>query len=153
MFEIILFILLGAVLIFLETILVGGVWGVAGFGLCAWAVWLSYSQFGVVASIITACVSILVCIGAFWFWLCVLPKTSLGKKIYLSGKQSGKSSTTDLKSLVGKVAITESLLVPSGKVRINGKLYDARCELSHIEAGVEVEVVGADTFCLIVRKI
>lgn len=153
MFEIIFLILLGAVFIFLETILVGGVWCIAGIGLCSWAVWLSYAQFGSIGAVVSAMVSILACVGAFWFWLKVLPKTSFGKKIYLSGGQSGKSSNTDLKSLIGKEATTVSLLVPTGKVSIAGNIYDARCEMSHIDSGEKVEVVGADTFCLIVRKI
>ena len=153
MTEILIYILIGAILFFVETILVGGIWGVAGFGFCAWAIWLAYSGYGTVAALLAAVASIIAGVGAFLVWLYVLPKTRLGKKIYLSTSQSGKASNVDFKSLVGKEGVAESILMPSGKVNIDGVLYDARSEFQHIDMGDKVKVIQADTFSIVVKKI
>ena len=153
MFEIVLLVLLGAVLIFLETILVGGFWCVVGLGLCSWAVWLSYEQYGLVASLACGVVSVVAAVGAFLVWLYVLPKTRFGKEIYLSTVQDGKASKGDLSVLVGKVGVAESMLMPSGKVQIDGFLYDARAQFQHIDSGSKVEVVQTDSFGLVVKQI
>ena len=153
MSEILLYILIGTTLFFLETIIVGGIWCVAGFGFCAWAVWLSYCDYGAWGALIASIVSIISAISAFLIWLYVLPKTKLGKKFYLSTSQSGKTSNIDFKSLVGKEGVAESMLMPSGKVNIDGTLYEARSEFQHIEVGDKVKVVQADTFSIVVKKI
>ena len=153
MLEIVLLVLFGASLIFLETVLVGGFWCVVGFGLCSWAVWLSYAQYGVVASLICGVVSVIAAVGAFLVWLYVVPKTRLGKEIYLSTVQDGKASKENLTVLIGKVGVAESMLMPSGKVQIDGILYDARAQFQHIDSGSKVEVVQADSFGLIVKQV
>ena len=153
MLNVILLILLGVALIFLETVLVGGVWCVAGVCLCAWAVWLCYADFGVVAAAAAAVFSLAACVGAFLVWLYVIPKTRLGGKMFLFSSQEGRASNAEFKSLVGAEGVAESMLMPSGKVAIGGRLYDARCEFQHIEAGSKVKVVSADTFSLVVKKI
>lgn len=151
--EIVLLVLLGAVLIFLETILVGGFWCVAGIGLCVWAVWLSYGLYGLIGASVCGVFSVMVAVGAFLVWLYVIPRTRFGKEIYLSSVQDGKATKEDLHDLLGKIGTTESMLMPSGKVLIDGVLYDARTQFQHIESGVEVEVVQTDSFGLIVKQI
>ncbi len=153
MFEIVILVLLGALLIFLETILVGGIWCVVGLGFCSWAVWLASVEYGLWGAVACGAFSIFACVGAFLFWLCVLPKTRLGKQIYLSSSQSGKASKEDFKKLLGKVGVAESMLMPSGKVNIDGVLFDARAQFQSIEAGSKVEVVQVDSFSVVVKKI
>ncbi len=153
MFEVVIFVLCGALLIFLETLLVGGIWCIMGLGLCSWAVWLAYVQYGVVGAVLCGGFSILACAGAFLFWLYVLPKTRLGKSIYLSSKQDGRASKDDFRALIGKTGVAESMLVPSGKVKIDGVLFDARSQFQSIEAGSKIEVVQADSFSVVVKKI
>ncbi len=153
MSEIVILILVGAALFFLETVLVGGVWCIAGFVCCAWAVWLSYCDYGVVGAVVASIASVLLAVSAFLVWLCVLPKTRFGKKIYLSTSQTGKASNIDFKSLVNKEGVAESVLMPTGKVNIEGSLYDARSEFQHINVGDKVRVVQADTFSVVVKKI
>ena len=153
MFGIVLLILAGAVLIFLETVLVGGIWAAAGIACCAWGVWDAYASFGGLGAAAAALFSVAACVGAFLFWLYVLPKTKWGKKIYLSSSQSGKAPHPDYSALVGRTGVAESALMPSGKVNIGGAIYDARTDYPHVEPGGRVEVVGFDSFSLKVRKI
>lgn len=153
MLNVILLILLGAVLIFLETILVGGIWCAAGIGLCAWAVFLAYADFGIAGAVVSSAASVAVCVGAFLVWLYVIPKTKLGRKIYLSSAQQGRVLNGGFAELVGREGVARSVLMPTGKVEIDGKLFDARSEFPHIENGSRVKVVGSDTFGVLVKKI
>lgn len=150
---IILLVLIGAALVFLETVLVGGVWAIAGILCCAWAVWIAFTDYGIWAAAFVAGVSIALCIAAFLVWLYVIPKTPFGKKIYLNSKQDGKAPSADFSNLVGCRGVAATVLVPSGKVQIGEKIYDANSMDLHIEQGAEVVVVGADVFGVKVKKI
>ena len=125
MSAIILLVLLGAALVFLETVLVGGVWAIAGILCCAWAVWMAFAEYGIWAASIVGAVSIALCIAAFLVWLYVIPKTPFGKKFYLNSKQDGKAPSADFSRLVGCKGVAATVLVPSGKVQIGEKFYPA----------------------------
>ncbi len=153
MIEIILYILLGTALIFAETLLIGGIWCVLGIISCSWGVWLAYGLYGEPGAWISAGFSILACIGAFLFWLYVLPKTRFGKSIYLTSVQSGAAPRPRFEELVGKTGVVVSPLMPSGKVKIGDGVYDAKSSEPTIDAGVEIEVVGFDSFSLTVKKV
>lgn len=118
---------LGTALVFLETVLVGGVWAVA--------------------------LSALGCVAAFLVWLYVIPKTAAGRKLYLNSKQDGRAPSPDFARLVGKKARALTPLAPTGKVEIDGLPYDARCETAVAAAGEELVVSRATPFELIVVKI
>jgi len=93
------------------------------------------------------------CVAAFLMWLYVIPKTSLGRKLYLSTSQDGKAPSENMKPLIGRTATALTILVPTGKVEIDGLSYDARCITSHVEAGERVTVEDANAFELKVKKI
>jgi len=148
-----LIILLGTLLVFLETVLVGGIWCIAGLICYGWAVWQAYSDYGLTAAIAASAICVGMCVTAFMVWLYVIPKTSFGKKLYLNSAQSGRAPSADCEGLISKVGVTVTALVPSGKVEIDGKLYDAISSVAHLEKGERIEVVAADAFGLRVRKI
>ena len=54
-------------------------------------------------------------------------------------------------SMVGKKGVALTGLMPEGKVRVNGEIWDALAESDNIEAGSAVEVVRIDEFKLIVK--
>ncbi len=56
---------------------------------------------------------------------------------------------TDMTGMTGKAA---SRLAPSGLVRIEGELWQAKAEKGTIDAGSEVTVIGQKQLKLIVRK-
>ena len=51
----------------------------------------------------------------------------------------------DEKNLIGKSGLTKTVLRPSGKVDIEGKIYDAVSEQNYIEKGVKVRVERYET--------
>ena len=153
MMTIVALLLLGTFLVFLETILIGGIWAVAGFICYVIATYFAYVDYGTLGAVLTGLISISASIGAFLAWLYIIPKTSFGKKIYLNTTQDGKAPAPNFKSLVGKNAIALTTMTPSGKVEIDGLPYDARCESATANVGDKLIVKSANSFELIVRKI
>jgi membrane-bound serine protease (ClpP class) len=74
-----------------------------------------------------------------------LPDTRFFKKIALTGTQNrseGYVSFRYSESLVGKKGTAETVLRPSGKVLIDGKMYDAYTRGDYIEKGQVIEVIS-----------
>ena len=52
--------------------------------------------------------------------------------------------------LIGQSAESLTMLSPSGYVLVNGQRYDAFCQNGQVPAGTQLEIIGADSFRLIV---
>lgn len=65
--------------------------------------------------------------------------------------KKGYTSSFIKEKMVGKTGIAHTVLRPSGKVMIEGKLYDAFARGEFIEKGSNIEVIGEDTTSLRVR--
>ena len=68
---------------------------------------------------------------------------------------SGSSSQPPLAkdaAVVGKQAIADTTLAPSGYVLVDGQRYEAFCRTGHVARGAALRVVGMDNFRLIVAK-
>lgn len=86
----------------------------------------------------------------------ILPDTRFFKKIALTDTQKrsqGYVSTQILEPLIGKTGIAETVLRPSGKVMIEGKMYDAYTRGDYIEKGQSVEVISDEGASLKVKII
>jgi membrane-bound serine protease (ClpP class) len=92
-----------------------------------------------------------------YFMVKLLPKTPLGKALILSRSRDATSEATpeagELSSLVGRTGTVLSDLRPVGKVRIDGRTYDARAERVLIDSGTEIEVIAAGGTDLVVRSV
>ena len=92
-----------------------------------------------------------------YFMVKLLPKTPLGKVLILSKSRDATSEATpeadELAALVGKTGTALSDLRPVGKVRIDGRTYDARAERVLIDNGKEIEVIAAGGTDLVVRGV
>lgn len=86
-----------------------------------------------------------------------LPRTRLARGVLLAPQEVAPGDATrpaqGLVELVGKEGLTQTVLRPSGLVRIDGTRYDAQSEGRHIEAGVRVKVVHASGNNLVVRPV
>jgi membrane-bound serine protease (ClpP class) len=58
----------------------------------------------------------------------------------------------EMKKLVGKTGVAETVLRPGGKVEIEGEIYDARAEVGFIDKGETVRVIQYGTSQLVVIK-
>lgn len=154
MLLIISLIIAGTALIFLETCLVGGILGVMGAGCFFWAIWQAGTLWGAFGALGIATVCAAAGLSAFLFWLYVIPRTSLGKKIYLTSAENGKSPAEDFAKYKGREGVALTLLLPSGKVEIDSIPFDAKAFTSQqIKKGSRVRVVDTDSFGLIVENI
>ena len=78
------------------------------------------------------------------------------KRIALTDAQESKKGYTSsfLKEpMLGKTGIAHTVLRPSGKVMIEGQVYDAFTRGEFIDKGKNIEVVGEDTTSLRVRSL
>ena len=77
------------------------------------------------------------------------------KKVMLQAEQrssEGYVSFDDLSGMVGVTGTARSMLRPAGKVEINGKLYDAICEIGYINPGEQIKVIRYETGQLYVKN-
>lgn len=63
------------------------------------------------------------------------------------------SSDPEIKLIIGKIGEAYSILRPSGKVMVDGEVYDAVAESSWIEKGSKVKVIRQETTQIYVRQI
>ena len=77
------------------------------------------------------------------------------KTVMLTTEQrssEGYVSFDNLSDMIGVTGTARSMLRPAGKVDIDGKLYDAICEIGYINAGEQVKVIRYETGQLYVIK-
>lgn len=75
------------------------------------------------------------------------------KRVALTETQAGYTSNIVKEPMTGKIGTAYTVLRPSGKVIIEGQLYDAFTRGEYIEKGETVEVLGEETTSLKVRSL
>ena len=101
----------------------------------------------------------------FFFFLSIILSIWLGQKLLITTPFRSLSLQADqkkaegyvsvspkAKELVGKTGTAFSILRPSGKVMIEGEVYDAVAESSWIARGAKVKVIRQETTQLYVRE-
>ena len=75
------------------------------------------------------------------------------QRLALNNKIESQSSTSpETLVKVGAKGVALSRISPMGKVRIDGKEYEAKSDGTYIDQRSEVEVVGFENFTVIVKK-
>ena len=148
---IITLLIVGAILLFLETLLPGMIAGIIGFLCLMAAVMLGYRDFGYqTGSLILAGVLVGLVIGT-WCWLKFFPESRLGKR-FISQSSSGELGVEKPELLNGTgVALTQ--VRPSGTASINGQRVDVVTEGGLIERGTAVKVVTVEGARIVVREV
>lgn len=70
-----------------------------------------------------------------------------------SNEEGQPSAKETLKQLVGQTGVAYTILRPSGKVELDGEIYDATALTGYIEKGEEVKVVKYEATQLFVTKV
>ncbi len=93
---------------------------------------------------------------AIWLGKRLFVNTTIGDKLALVAEQKSSEGYTvsqpEFNSLVGSQGVTETILRPSGKVRIGTEVYDAVAQVSYIEKGEKIRVVMHENSNLVVEK-
>ncbi len=146
-------ILLAAVLISFEIIIPGAVLGFLGLLVFFSACVVAAVQFGPVHGVFTFLIGGIF-LGVLLFlefkWL---PRTSMGKQLFLSKSVRGKANEGLSGDLIGKTGEALTPLRPSGMVLLDGIQYEATSKDGFIQTGERLKVVGKDNFRVVVIRI
>ena len=134
-----------------------GVLGALALGGMGYAVYLAFTQLSPAVGWVLTIV-LIVCLP-FYLILLVkwLPHTPLGRRVFLrkvrAQEGEGTPEAEKLEALVGKTGTTETVLRPSGAVRIDKQRVIALAESGMIEKGRKVKVIEAAGTNVVVRDI
>ncbi len=132
--------------------------GVLGLvALCAtiWAGYLFYTLSPVAGWISTA---VLIVAAPIYVasMIKLMPRTALGRWLILKGVESPRGESTPeagpLKSLVGVVVEAETVLRPSGTIRVDGRRIVAQAEGGMVRRGEKVKIVRTAGNYVVVRR-
>lgn len=138
-FTIVLLIFLGLLLLLIEFAVIPGVTiaGIGGFLLLGGSVYIAFSQYGTGAGLLTLTVVIIVSPAMIYY----LFKSRTGKKMILESQIDSKVETVDANLKVGDIGKTIGRLAPSGKVKINGQVLEAKSTGSYINQNTEIRIL------------
>ena len=149
---IILLFSIGILFIAVEVIIPGAILGSIGallmFGGCIIA-FIDYGTFGGIVAVLTA---FAIAGLAFFIEFHYLPKTKFGKRAFLTKEITAVSVavSSEARELIGKSAEAITMLSPSGYILAEGHRYEAFCQSGQAPAGSALDIIGADSFRLIV---
>ena len=147
---IIILLVLGAILMFLETVLPGLITGILGFLCWVAAVILGYTGFGMqTGNLLLGGVLVGLVIGVFC-WLKFFPESRMARR-FASRSTVGELGVAK-PELVNCTGVTITMLRPSGTAFINGKRTDVITEGALIEQGASIKVVAVEGMRVIVRE-
>ena len=146
---IITLLILGVVLLFLETLLPGMVAGILGFLCLMAAVILGYRDGYQTGSLILGGVLVGLMIGT-WCWLKFFPESRMARK-FISRGAVGELGV-DKPELLDATGVTLTRLRPSGVASLNGQRVDVVTEGGLIERGATVKVVAVEGARIVVRE-
>lgn len=139
--------LLGVIFLLMEVVLTGvGLFAV--LGVSSIFVSLAWAMGGDVDAVKVLLTGLVIASVVFALIVSKLPKSKLASRVVLHDTESaeaGYNSVDDYGMLLGKEGVVISELRPSGKVRIDGKIYDVVSSGAYIEEGERVvieEVAG-----------
>ncbi len=148
---IITLLILGALLLFLETLLPGLVAGIIGLICLMAAVYFGYRDFGYqTGSLILVGVLVGLAVGT-WCWLKFFPESRMARK-FISRGAVGELGV-ERPELLNATGEALTRLRPSGVARINGQRLDVVTEGGMIERGAQVKVVAVEGSRIVVREL
>jgi len=150
---IILLFVTGVILLGFEVIVPGAILGILG-GLALLAgVVIAFVSYGVSGGLGAAAVAIALVAIMLVIEFVILPRTSMGKRMFLRASITGISQAAPAdETLIGRTAEALTPLVPSGFVSIAGRRYDAFSQSGPVSQGDQLRVIGVDSFRVIVTK-
>ena len=141
----------GLLLLAIEVVVPGAILGIVGGILLLIGVGLSFDRFGTEGGALASAAALLIGGVALYLEFVLLPRSRLARKFSMSATVAGTSQPAVADSaLIGRPAVAATTLAPSGLIECEGRRYEAFARSGHVPAGAAVEVVGIDTFRVIV---
>ncbi len=153
MTEIIGLVIFGAILIFLEILIPGGILGLIAAGMMISAVYMAFTQYGSLYGLIVMLISVSIATIALYLQFKLLPKTKFGKKFFIPESSDGKTEYQKVSpDLIGKNGEAITNFSPTGIILIENKEYEAFSQEGYLTKGQNLQVVAFDNFRLIIEK-
>jgi len=148
---IIILILVGILLLFLEFFVVPGVTiaGIGGFALITTGIVVAYINFPPFYGHLTLALTV-ICLILFFIY--VFYGKGM-KKVSLNTEITSKVNEIEEEIQVGQTGIAISRLAPMGKIMVNEKFYEAEATNDFIDQNIEIEIVKVLKNKLIVKKL
>lgn len=154
MTAIIALIVAALVLFFLEIFFPGGILAVIGMAMLGIAAYLVGSEYGMGMAVLVMLGALICAVALFFIEIRMLSTGPLAKyflnRTEVEAVANKPSGSTDI---VGGQGVTLTKLTPSGKVKVEGKTYEAATTGIALEQGVTVEVLRVEPFRIIVKKV
>jgi membrane-bound ClpP family serine protease len=151
---IVLCFVVGVILLALEIVVPGAILGIAGGVSMLVGVIVAFTTLGINGGAIATLVALVALGTTVYLEFIWLPKSRLAKGLSASTTINATSQPALAKEsdVIGREALAQTVLSPSGYVAVDGKRYEAYSQSGHISAGERLRVVGLDNFRLIVTK-
>ncbi len=146
---IITLLILGALLLFLETVLPGLIAGIIGFLCLLAAVGLGYRDFSFQTGNLILGIVLAGLIVGFWCWLKFFPDSRMARKFVSHGAVGDLG--VDRPELLHATGTALTQLRPSGTANLNGQRVDVVTEGGLIERGTAIKVVAVEGARIVVR--
>lgn len=144
-------IVVGAILLILETILPGLIAGTLGLGCLIAGVYFAYDKMGVqTGNLVLLGVCVALIIGTIC-WLRYFPNSRLARPLVSKGAIG--EIGTERPELLNQTGTTFTTLRPSGTAIIAGKRIDVVTEGALLEKGTAIKVVAIEGLRVVVRAI
>jgi membrane-bound serine protease (ClpP class) len=154
----ILVLLVGALALFAAEICTPtfGLLAVTGVGCLVGAVYLCFNISPVLG--VVAIVALVFLVPAYlWAMIKYLPRTPLGRVLQLGARSrdpgEGTPEAAELEALLGKTAVAETTLRPSGAIRVGERRVIATAEMGFIKEGATVKVIKTVGVNVVVREV
>lgn len=141
----------GALLLLLETVLPGMIAGIVGFVCLVAGVASAYEQFGSATGNAVLFWTVIGLLAGTVAWFRYFPHSRAGQ-LFVSKGISGDSGVARAE-LVGQAGTAQTHLRPSGTAVINGLRVDVVSEGTLIERGTAVKVVAVEGLRVVVREV
>jgi len=142
---------IGVVLLLLETVLPGMVAGVVGFLCIVGGVVLAYTRFGASVGNRVLFGVILGLVVMAVLWIRFFPRSRFGQMLVT--RQTVGELGVEKPELLNQTGKALTALRPSGTAIINGRRVDVVTEGPWIESGAQVKVVAVEGMRVVVRKV
>lgn len=151
---IILLFALALVLFFFEVFVPGAVLGILGGILMAVGCGLAFYDYGLQGGALATVVALALVGLTLYIEFFVLPRTRLGRKLFLHSEVSATSQPrpAEAAAVVGLTGEALTTLAPGGVVLVGGRKYEAASISGLLPKGAPVKVTGLDDFRLLVSK-
>lgn len=141
------------VLLGFEVIVPGAILGMIAGALMIAGIVVAFVEHGASGGAIALATALVAVAALLYFEFRILPHTPWGRKMFLRAAINGASQAPLVATgveVIGRDATALTPLGPTGRVRVDGREYEARCESGFADEGARLRVTRVESFQLVV---